>query len=219
MFKRIFFINTILIICLILFLIPKSHAETIEDEINYLKDEVDYLEIRIESVERVLNNRINDLVATTNNLTKEIDYLENEIKFIEDRIYNLEIEIHHSEDEIYNLKTLEDRIVILENDRDNLKDEIDNLNTKIDLIASNIGYITPMPSKTIIEEIEELNNKIYEIKYLRDRIESAESSLGLFFSLLIVAFALCSINGFVVYEYEKRIKKLEDYIKTSIKEK
>jgi archaellum component FlaC len=49
-----------------------------------------------------------------------------------------------------------------ENEIEKLKDHMKDLEYKINLIASNIGYITPIPSKPIIKEIE---SKINEIKY------------------------------------------------------
>jgi chromosome segregation ATPase len=201
MFKKIFFINAILIICFILFLIPKVNSETLEDEIVYLENEIE-----------TLKNRIDDLKS-------EIDYLKNEIETIEIKINDLEGKIETEiEDEINNLKneidyleTLEDRII-------SLKNGIEDLGYKIDLIASNIGYITPMPSKTIIEEIKELNNKIYEIEYLKDKIEFANNSIGLLFILFTVLSFAFSITCYEEYEYAKRIKKLEDYIKAHMKE-
>jgi chromosome segregation ATPase len=210
MSKGIFFINTILIICFILFLIPRSHAETIEEEIEYLKDKISVLKIEVESlIDTVLDliTKMNELKNKTSYLNFEISKLRNENLYLETKLGMLENKTNYYRNYFLNSTS-------------NLVDRVGTLAYRIEKIESEIGYITPTPSKTIFGNLKELEYKISELDYKVERLYVSKKLFNdiviVFLSFFIAFFvALC----YVAYKYEKRIKELEDYIKTSIKEK
>jgi predicted PurR-regulated permease PerM len=104
----------------------------------------------------------------------------------------------------------ENEIENLKNEIEKLKDHMKDLEYKINLIASNIGYITPIPSKPIIKEIEELNNKIIEIESKINEIKYGYTSKESFYYFVFYFLCFYLVLCYYIYKLEKRIKKLEE---------